>query len=52
MTEQDPGTVVPRPDALRAIGELGLEARSFTPIGGSPRWRPGRATYRGQSGDR
>ena len=36
----------PEPDVLQALAELGLEPCSFTPIGGYPRWRAGRVTYR------
>ncbi len=31
---------------MQALTQLGLHARSFTPIGGYPRWRAGRVTYR------
>jgi aminoglycoside phosphotransferase (APT) family kinase protein len=36
----------PESDVSDALRDLGLEPRSFTPIGGFPRWRPGRVTYR------
>lgn len=39
-------TVVPEPDVVRALHDLGFEPSSFTPIGGYPRWRQGRVTYR------
>jgi Ser/Thr protein kinase RdoA (MazF antagonist) len=41
-----PEPFVPEPDVTRALGELDLEPVSFTPIGGYPRWRRGRVTYR------
>jgi aminoglycoside phosphotransferase (APT) family kinase protein len=36
----------PEPDVVQALAALGLEPRSFAPIGGYPRWRAGRVTYR------
>jgi thiamine kinase-like enzyme len=36
----------PEPDVVEALIEFGLEPRDFTPIGGYPRWRAGRVTYR------
>jgi thiamine kinase-like enzyme len=41
-----PEPVVPEADVSGALAELGLEPASFTPIGGYPRWRRGRVTYR------
>jgi len=41
-----PESRAPEADVSRALAELGLEPRSFTPIGGYPRWRRGRVTYR------
>lgn len=38
--------VVPQPDVVRVLRALGFEPCSFTPIGGYPKWRPGRVTYR------
>ena len=38
--------VAPQPDVLRVLADLGLEPRSFTPVGGYPKWRRGRVTYR------
>jgi Ser/Thr protein kinase RdoA (MazF antagonist) len=41
-----PGAVAPESDVLRVLADLGLTPRSFTPIGGYPKWRRGRVTYR------
>lgn len=38
--------VAPQADVLRVLADLGLEPRSFTPVGGYPKWRRGRVTYR------
>src|SRR5436309_1799005 len=48
MTERPDAAaaVVPEPDVLRALQELGFEPSAFIPIGGYPRWRRGRVTYR------
>ena len=37
---------LPAVDVLALLAELGLEPRSFTLIGGYPRWDTGRVTYR------
>ncbi len=41
-----PDAIAPQPDVLRVLADLGLAPRSFTPVGGYPKWRRGRVTYR------
>jgi len=42
----DRSVAPPAADVLGLLAELGLEPRSFTLIGGYPRWDAGRVTYR------